>query len=284
MTPNVFSDPQEFLNAAQTWLETEEARNSLMLGNTLRMVAQPGYFEETPYYAVIESAGELALAAMMTPPFGLVLATPRAEPADDELNQLIDDLRARGLTPPDVIGPNAHGQRFAELWHGRTGLQPEMRQRLYALRAVNPATLTAAQGSFRMAREEDIDLLTDWAIAFDAEAFGRATRPPESFRALIEKRWADIVLWEDDGRPVSMALRSRPTRHGCTVNLMYTPPEDRRKGYATACVARLSQALLDEGFQFCTLFTDMANPTSNAIYLRIGYVPAGDFDKYTLDG
>ncbi|MBI3160615.1 MAG: GNAT family N-acetyltransferase [Chloroflexi bacterium] len=277
-----FTDPQKFLSAAQTWLETEEARNSLMLGNTLRMVAQPGYFEETPYYAVIESAGQLALAAMMTPPFGLVLATPRAEPADDELSQLIDDLHARGLAPPDVLGPKPHGQRFAELWHGQTGVQPEMRQRLYALRAVNPGTLTAAQGSFRMAREEEIELLTGWAIAFDTEAFGRATRPPESFRSLIEKRRGDIAIWEDGGAAVSMAMRSRPTRHGCTVNLVYTPPEARRKGYATACVARLSQSLLDDGYEFCTLFTDMDNPTSNAIYMRIGYAPACDFDKYTL--
>ncbi|TAK12298.1 MAG: GNAT family N-acetyltransferase [Anaerolineae bacterium] len=279
---HTFTDPQEFLNAARAWLETEEAKNSLMLGNTLRMVAQPGYFEETPYYAVVGEPGEVALAAMMTPPFGLVLATARRQPEDKELRELIDDLRGRGLTPPDVIGPNPHGLRFAELWHGQTGLQPEIRQRLYELRAVTPDTLTAAQGSFRMAREDEIELLTGWAMAFDVEAFGRATRPPESFRSLIEKRWGDIAVWEDGRAAVSMAMRSRPTRHGITVNLVYTPPDGRGRGYATACVARLSQSLLDEGFQFCTLFTDMDNPTSNSIYMKIGYTPVCDFDKYTL--
>jgi predicted GNAT family acetyltransferase len=77
-----------------------------------------------------------------------------------------------------------------------------------------------------------------------------------------------------------MASRTRRTRHGSTVSLVYTPPDQRRKGYATACVAALSQIILDSGKDFCTLFTDLANPTSNDIYIKIGYVPLGDFTLY----
>lgn len=277
---HTFTDPQEFLNSAQAALEAEEVRNSLILGNTLRLVQQPANPENLPYYAAELAAGRLVLAAMMTPPFGLVLAA--SDPAEVDLAPLITDLRARGLTPPDVFGPNPLGQRFAELWYQQKNLQPEMRQRAYELRAVNPATLAAAPGEMRRARSEDINLLTGWAIAFDVEAFGHSTRPPESFRTLIENRYGDIAVWEQEGAPVSMAMRSRPSRHGCTVNLVYTPPDRRRKGYATALVAHLSQSLLDEGFQFCTLFTDMDNPTSNAIYIQIGYQPVCDCDKYLL--
>jgi predicted GNAT family acetyltransferase len=64
------------------------------------------------------------------------------------------------------------------------------------------------------------------------------------------------------------------------ISLVYTPPDLRQRGYATACVASLSQMLLDEGWQFCTLFTDLANPTSNSIYRKIGYKPVGDFHDY----
>jgi predicted GNAT family acetyltransferase len=85
-----------------------------------------------------------------------------------------------------------------------------------------------------------------------------------------------------EGEPVSMAIRSRPTRHGISVSGVYTPPEQRRHGYATACVAALSQKLLDQGYQFCSLFTDLANPTSNSIYMQVGYRPVADFDKYKL--
>ena len=65
---------------------------------------------------------------------------------------------------------------------------------------------------------------------------------------------------------------------------MYTPPEKRGSGYASACVAALSQQLLDEGFSFTSLFTDLANPTSNQIYMNIGYQPLADFEKYRIAG
>ena len=83
-------------------------------------------------------------------------------------------------------------------------------------------------------------------------------------------------MWEDGDR-VSMCSRSRPTLHGASIGLVYTPPGLRGRGYASACVADLSQRILDSGKAFCTLFTDLANPTSNAIYQRIGYRPLCDF-------
>ena len=61
---------------------------------------------------------------------------------------------------------------------------------------------------------------------------------------------------------------------------MYTPPEARGRGYASALVAELTAALLASGRSFCCLFTDLANPTSNRIYERIGYRPVTDVDEY----
>jgi predicted GNAT family acetyltransferase len=80
--------------------------------------------------------------------------------------------------------------------------------------------------------------------------------------------------------PVSMAGSARPVGKGITIGLVYTPPEKRRKGYAAALVAALSQHMLDSGYEYCTLFTDLANPTSNEIYQRIGYRPIADYDTY----
>jgi hypothetical protein len=65
--------------------------------------------------------------------------------------------------------------------------------------------------------------------------------------------------------------------------MVYTPPELRRRGYASHCVAELSRALLAEGYDFCALFTDLANPTSNHIYQEIGYRPVCDYDSYGLE-
>lgn len=81
-----------------------------------------------------------------------------------------------------------------------------------------------------------------------------------------------IFLWEDQ-HPVSMTRKARATNNGIIIGLVYTPPEFRQQGYTSSCVASLSQLLLDEGYQFCSLYTDLANPTSNQIYQRIGYRP-----------
>jgi predicted GNAT family acetyltransferase len=64
--------------------------------------------------------------------------------------------------------------------------------------------------------------------------------------------------------------------------MVYTPPEYRRRGYASASVAALSQSLLNQGHQFCFLFTDLANPTANHIYQDIGYQPVGDWHQYSF--
>jgi hypothetical protein len=36
------------------------------------------------------------------------------------------------------------------------------------------------------------------------------------------------------------------------------------------------EVALDRGKRFCFLYTDLANPTSNAIYMRLGYRPVCD--------
>jgi hypothetical protein len=79
---------------------------------------------------------------------------------------------------------------------------------------------------------------------------------------------------------VSIACRGQPTPNGARIGLVYTPPEYRRKGYASACVAGLSQTLLNQGHKYCFLFTDLANPTTNHIYQAIGYQPVGDWHNY----
>jgi predicted GNAT family acetyltransferase len=73
-----------------------------------------------------------------------------------------------------------------------------------------------------------------------------------------------------------MACWARPTKRNVTIGYVYTPPEERKKGYASDCVSALSQHLLDSGYQTTSLYTDLANPTSNKIYMEIGYEPVMD--------
>ena len=115
--------------------------------------------------------------------------------------------------------------------------------------------------------------------AFDSEALGEMTAAQAS--ATAERRIAtgEIYLWEDT-QPRAMAARARPTRGTVAVNAVYTPRGAREHGFATAAVLHLSRLLLAEGFRMCVLFTDLANPTSNSVYTRIGYAPVCDFSLY----
>ena len=92
----------------------------------------------------------------------------------------------------------------------------------------------------------------------------------------------DAFVW-DDGGIVSLAIRSPATPRGQRIQGVYTPPELRSRGYATACVAALSRLILSEGYAFVCLFADRTNPRTMSIYERIGYRPVADFDDFWLD-
>jgi predicted GNAT family acetyltransferase len=153
-----------------------------------------------------------------------------------------------------------------------------MRQGIYALERVEP--LPAVPGSARVATADDRDLALRWWIAFGDEVLHEGNPGRERAEASVDHKLSSpgngLLLWEDDGEPVSLAGWGGPTPNGIRVGPVYTPPEFRGRGYATALTAELSRHLLDGrlfegGRRFCFLYTDLANPTSNAIYERIGY-------------
>jgi predicted GNAT family acetyltransferase len=80
-----------------------------------------------------------------------------------------------------------------------------------------------------------------------------------------------------------MAGQNRQSRHGNVVGLVYTPPEQRGHGYASALVAALSQWMLDGGKDFVALFADADYATANRIYQKIGYRAMGSFDEITFE-
>jgi len=153
-------------------------------------------------------------------------------------------------------------------------------ERIYQLDAVTP--VVGVPGALRRATEADRALAVAWAVAFQREALG--DDDPRTAARMVDARLgggadSGLYVW-DDGQPVSLAGYSGPTPHGIRVGPVYTPPAHRGKGYASACVAALSQLLLDGGRAHCFLFTDLGNPTSNHIYQAIGYQPVCDVDEY----
>jgi predicted GNAT family acetyltransferase len=285
-----YASPADFLKRARAPLEAHEAANNLIIGIPARALEQPGVYKHGIYLATVDEGDTLLAAAVRTPPFRVIVYN-----ADEEnpapLHVIIEDVLAFSAEyPPDspasrVSGVTAHSATalaFAEAWSARTGqrFKPGMSQRIYELRKVTPPQ--NVPGHLRPARADELELIADWTYNFSIDAVLPADR--EEARTIAERRIdaGDVFLWEHDGRPVSVAAKGRNSSHGITVNLVYTPPELRNRGYASACVAALSQQLLDAGWEFCTLYTDLANPTSNSIYQRIGYRPVCDSNEYVF--
>jgi predicted GNAT family acetyltransferase len=277
-----FKTAAAFLHAAGPYLLRQEALNCLLLGIAAALRDRPGVYTEPPYLAVVRAGDVPVLAALRTPPRAVVLSVPAA-PEPEALALIIEDLAAQDTAMRGVIGPKETAEAFARLWARRVPVRMDllMRERVYELQKVVPAR--PVPGHMRLAGPGDLDLLREWVTAFSREATPEEEDPVGAADHLIQSRLpagpsSGLVLWEQDNRCVSLAGWSGPTASGIRVGPVYTPPDQRGRGYASALVAALSQWLLDGGRQRCFLFTDLANPTSNSIYQAIGYRPVGDQD------
>jgi predicted GNAT family acetyltransferase len=276
-----FDDPAAFFAHAAPFLERREAENNLILGLRTRLERDRHAFgDEDPYFAVADSGGEVVAAAFRTPPFAFGLA---ATDRLDAIDAFADDVA--GMDLPGVIGANAIAERFAHRWRERTGARVwvGMSERIYEARTAFPPD--GVPGRYRAYQAEDHDLAARWMDAFTAEALPDA--PPgraDEGVAFVARRIADpdggLVIWEDDGVPVSIAGYAGPTPNGIRVGPVYTPPELRGRGYASGLVGELTARLLAGGRSLCFLYTDLANPTSNSIYQRVGYRPVADVNDW----
>ncbi len=275
-----FNNASNFLETALTYLEEHESLNGLMLGIAFRLSHSAPRRRRRPFLAVVEDGGELVGAAVMTPPRKMILYTHLAN-CQPVVQALWDVLEGSRWTVPAVLGPANVADAWAEMWEKENGRspQPGTRQRVFELRQVQPLTLPS--GQLRLAAADDFERVVGWVQAFHEDAHIRDDLESAELLARGKMQNEDLFLWENEaGEPVTMAAKARPTRHGITVSLVYTPADLRGRGYATACVATLSQQLLDDGYQFCTLFTDLSNPVSNHIYEKIGYTAVADFHEY----
>jgi predicted GNAT family acetyltransferase len=274
-----YTDAGDLLERVRATLEREEAKHSLILG-VLSSVADRAYpLEGQAVFASVESGARWSVAAVMTPPFPLILAAAHDDAPPQAYELIARHLREAGHSVSGVTAVPRVAKEFAKNWERLSGQtrNSEMRQRIYQLEGVRLAP--RMDGRLRHATASDSALVGGWMGDFEAEATHEDDRERAREMALRRLARREIYLWEES-EARCMVGRSRPTRHTITVNAVYTPPEFRRRGYATAAVTVLSRALLDEGYRTCVLYTDLANPTSNRIYQRIGYVPVTDSVRY----
>ncbi len=298
-------DVTEFLAVAGDYLRAERVRNTVLLtvtealrhnpvrypgggnadrgeqplfgwwasdaGDGIGADADAGAAGMVPAAGMMPAAGALGGAFLHTPPFPVVLT---AVPAAVAVELAAGTLAGRRLSGINAYqdAATAFGAAWQESTGGRTGVH--RRIRLYRRdRLAWPDR--PCDGAPRVAGEADAALLEPWFAAFELEGNNRAST---DVAAAVRERlsYGGITVWEAAGQPVSIAGITRKVAGAVRVGSVYTPPELRGRGYASAVTAAASQRALDTGAEEVLLYTDLANPVSNSIYQHLGYRPAED--------
>lgn len=275
------SDPRSFLELARGLLERHEARNNLILGVAATVAERPTRFPGSRWWVALDDGATVA-AALRTPPHDLVIGDPDS---DDGLRAVIGAILEDDRELPGIVGNAPYVGPAAEALAQGLGLRAErgLGQGVFELTEV--LDVPRPSGSSRPAEAADRSLVRSWFESFLIEVVPDPQRHIDDIERSLETRFATpsggLWLWEDEG-PVSLSGFGSPTPTGVRIGPVYTPPERRGRGYATALVAEQSRWLLEGGRRFCCLFTDLANPTSNAIYERIGYRRVGESARYAF--
>ena len=263
------ADTAEFLSVTGEFLRAEAARNSVMLTVTADLMAGgPGADPAGMLFGWRRPAGGPPQAAFMhTPGYPIMLSAMSAAAAAD----LAPELIAAGRRVSAVNAAQEAADAFTAAWRDRTGEAATVhrRMRLFRLGRLAPP-VPGPDGRDRAAAATDRDLLAGWWEAFALET---GDGPGHDHHADVDKRlgYGGITLWEAGGVPVSVAALTRAVGAMARIGPVYTPPARRGHGYAGAVTAAVSQAALDAGVRAVVLYTDLANPTSNALYERLGY-------------
>lgn len=260
---HVYEEIVNFKEEVAPFLEKNELENNLILG-VLQMVHQPIFM------GIAKQGEEIAVEFLQTEEKKQIIVAT-SEMAEEDIVELAKKLAEVYPNVPGLIGNKKIVQRLAEeiavLENKKTTVA--MEQGIYELKQVKKKW--NGDEVFREVNSDELTLIEQWIYQFCEDVNLPTTKEEakQTAHTLITNH--RLFGLEVDGKLVSVAAKTRPTKNNITVNFVYTPKEERKKGYASNCVAALSQRMLDEGYKTTTLYTDLANPTSNKIYQEIGY-------------
>jgi len=270
-------DAREALDLAGDFLSADPVRNNVILTllNERATTGEPGR-----YWLVSEDA-RVAGVVFQSP---LDYTATMTAMSSEAVAAVVETICSGGVNLPGITGEAAVAAMFAGQWTevNRAAAMPVEGQRIYEVRVVERPTTVA--GRLRQAEAADRDLVVGWFDAFHIDiGEGHGGGGLDAAAAVVDRRLprGDFRIWDSD-RAVSMAATSTAVAGVVRISAVYTPPELRGSGYATSCVAELSDEVLTGGNR-CILYTDLGNPTSNSIYRKIGYRATTEVLRYQFE-
>lgn len=275
----LYKDLNKFIEETREYLYRKEVENNLSIGILNRLKSGDVELLDETILSTICSDGEIKFIGIRTPPQNLILTVYEY---DNELIEfLIENLNKNNIEIPGVNGEKGLANLFKDIYckMNKCECKLGMNMRIYKLLKVS--NLKKPNGVFREANSGDIETLSRWIL--DEDYMFRSIDTLEKAKEYLLSKISGhrLYLWEDK-EVVSMAINGRETDDIAVITGVFTPNKFRKRGYATACVEELSRLLLNGEYNKCALFTDLSNPISNSIYMKIGYEPVGDYDSYNI--
>jgi predicted GNAT family acetyltransferase len=273
-------DVTAYSAAAGGLLNSEPERHTVLLSvlATLMSRGPTAFGPAAPLLGWWSDGGAVTAAVLQTPPHALLMTGFGGHSAAE----LAEVLAGRGTVLPGINGTEPDAAAFALAWRDVTGQQGQarQRQRLYRLCTLIPPN-SVPPGAARVATGGDTAIVRSWYSAFAAE-----TGVEEALPGMIDNRLGagQLMLWEAACEPTSMAGMTDVINGTARIGPVYTPPSLRGRGYGGGVTAAITELATDQGAASVVLFTDLANPTSNSLYLKLGYEPIEDRVLITFRG
>lgn len=228
-------------------------------------------FPDDALLLTVWNGGQPIGAALQTPPYPLVCNGIPPTAIDHVAAELVGRRELSG-----VRGVRQSALAFAHAWQAGTGQTAtvDTEERLYRLGTLRAPS--GVRGVARLATADDRGLLVDWVERFIGEAFSRVSNDGGEFVDAAERKGDRFTLWTVDDEPVSMAMLRAPAAGVSRIGPVFTPTDRRGRGYGSAVTAAAADLAHRSGTADVVLFADLANPTSNGIYQRIGFEAVAD--------
>lgn len=277
-------DASWVLNEAGVFLRSKPVEHNLILTLLHARIArcEPGR------YWVAMNSNEAVGVIVQFPLSSRVIITPMES---EVVRTVVDAISDSNIVLPGVGGEAATAACFAGEWAERSKCPvfPFLGLRLYEVDKVQVSS--DARGHLRKAVSNDRELLIDWVSRFSVDTGEQERTSDEkelqkrkiTAAQTVNNYLSDGHFWlYENTAPVSMVSRTTAVADVVQVRFVYTPQEYRNRGYATACVGKISKQIRDEGNR-CILYTDLCNPISNTIYRRLGYRAVTEAIQYRFE-
>jgi len=269
----LYTNAQDFSDDVLEVVNRHEIQNNLIYKNI---------GDDKFMASVKDDNGNVILTAVRTVPFPMVMYETDNIRNDEAVGFFARSLVEHNIDVDFIMTEKSLAKSFCEQYGKLTGKAHHNNENLvlYVLEKVNE--LEPIPGSFCQATADDMFYLPYWYADFVPACGLGEYNLAEGIKVANSavENGSDFV-WVDKF-PVTVAASVRKTSDCAFVGRVYTPPNLRGKGYSTACVGRLSQKLLDDGFKYCALYADCANLASNRVYQKIGYKEVFWYDQYKL--